>query len=212
MIILPQDWEYYIEQLNSPLPEILDEIERATYWKTTYPQMLSGKIQASILYFLVKMIRPANILEVGTFTGYATVAMADAMPVNSKLVTLDKNPHNLVIAQSFINKFRRSDDIEIIEGNALDFLEHDARTFDFIFLDADKENYPLYFDLLKEKLNPGGLWVTDNVLWNGKVVNPGNDREAQSIALFNHKVKNDHDLEKVVLPVRDGLMLIRFRD
>ncbi len=209
MITLPQDWEMYIEQINSPLPEILDEIERETHWKTTYPQMLSGKIQASVLHFLAGLIRPVSLLEVGTFTGYATLAMADAMPENAKLLTLEKNPANASLAKSFFDKFERSGQIELITGDAVSFLQNDTRRYDFIFLDADKENYPVYFDLLKPKLIPGGLWVTDNVLWNGKVLNPGNDREAKSIAVFNEKVKNDPDLIKIILPVRDGLMVIR---
>jgi len=208
MIPLPPDWELYIERHSLPLPEILDEIERETYLKTTYPQMLSGKIQGALLHFLVRLIRPKRILEIGTFTGYATVAMASAMPSEAVLDTVDLDDVTASMAQSFFDRTPWKDRIRLHRMAAQDFLENHTETYDFIFLDADKENYPLYYDLLKPLLSPGGLWVTDNVLWNGKVLAP-DDPASLAIHTFNTKAASDPDMEQIILPIRDGLMLLR---
>jgi len=208
MISLPPDWEMYIERHSSALPEILDEIERETYLKTTYPQMLSGKIQASFLHFTVKMNRPLRILEIGTFTGYATIAMASAMPPDAVLDTVETDETIAAMAQRFFRRTPWHDRIHLHLMPAKTFLAHARPLYDFIFLDADKENYPLYYDLLKPLLSPGGLWVTDNVLWSGKVLSPA-DPASRAIHRFNEKAAADPETEQIILPVRDGLMLLR---
>ncbi len=211
MIHLPLDWEMYMEKYQPGLPEILDRIERDTHLKTTYPQMLSGKIQAGILHFLVKMIQPEKILEIGTFTGYATLAMASALKPESVIHTLEIDSKVARMAKTFFDQTPWNNQIELFETSAAEFLSQTSHMYDFVFLDADKENYPLYYELIKTKLSPQGLWITDNVLWSGKVLNP-QDEQSKAIALFNEKIRLDPDLEQVFLPVRDGLMLIRFKN
>ncbi len=206
MITLPLDWELYIEKHTAPLPEILDEIERQTYLKTTYPQMLSGKIQAGLLHFLIKLSRPQKVLEIGTFTGYATIAMASALNEKAEIDTVENNEMMAEIARNFIEKSPWHNRITLHPADAVDFLKQTRNKYDFVFLDADKENYPVYFELIKPLLNPGALWVTDNVLWSGKVLNPS-DKQTEGIAVFNRRITEDNTLENYLLPVRDGLML-----
>ncbi len=211
MIKLPLDWEIYIEKHSSPLLEILDEIERQTYLRTTFPQMLSGKIQAGFLHFLVKLLRPDRILEIGTFTGYATIAMASALPDHAVLDTIEADETTAAMASEFFKQSPWKNKIKLHLENAEQFLRHTSLKYDFVFLDADKENYPKYYRLIKPLLNPGGLWITDNVLWSGKVLNPG-DGQAQAIDRFNKLVNEDSGLENYLLPIRDGLMLIKHKD
>ena len=208
MYQLPPEIERYVEELSSPLPGFLEELERVTHWETPYPQMLSGPVQAGILRFLVAMVHPQKILEIGTFTGYATLAMASALPEGGRIFTVDNNPENLHIFRRFLPECKNRSAIEIIEEDAVSFLRRTGQKFDFVFLDADKENYPEYYRLIKPLLNPDGLWVTDNILWSGKVLDP-KDEQSRAIARFNRLVREDPDLLAQILPVRDGLLLIR---
>ncbi len=208
MYSLPFDIQEYVERFQPELPEILDEIERQTHLQTSYPQMLSGKIQAGLLYFLTKLMGAREILEIGTFTGYSSIAMAAATDEKARVTTIEQDEKNLLLARSFIEQSGMKDKITVLEGNATDILPSLNRPFDFIFLDADKENYPLYYKLLKPLLKKKGLWVTDNVLWNGKVLSP-QDEASRGIARFNELVQKDKELENYLLPIRDGLMLIR---
>ena len=208
MYQLSPEIERYIEEMSSSLPGFLEELERATYWETPYPQMLSGPIQAGILRFLVALVQPAKILEIGTFTGYATLAMASALPEGGRILTIDNNPENLHIFRRFLPECKNRSAIEIIEEDAVSFLQRTDQKFDFVFLDADKENYPEYYRLIKPLLNPDGLWITDNVLWSGKVLDP-KDEQSRAIARFNRMVREDPDLLAQILPIRDGLLLIR---
>jgi len=207
MITLPPDWEMYIERHSVRLPPILDEIERDTYLKTTYPQMLSGKIQAAFLHFMVKMIRPARILELGTFTGYATVAMASAMPPHAVIDTVEIDGRTAEMAATYFARTPWHDRIRLHRTAAEEFLKNRLPAYDFIFLDADKENYPLYFHLLKPLLSPRGLWITDNTLWNGKVLSP-TDPASIAIHRFNEAATHDPQLLPLLLPLRDGLMCV----
>jgi len=208
MIFLPPDLEKYIEDHSLKLPSVLDEIERETYWKTPYPQMLSGKIQASFLHFMVKMIRPRRILEIGTFTGYTAVAMASAMPPQCVLDTVEIHETTASMARNFFSRTPWKNRIRLHVESASEFLKKAKGPYDFIFLDADKENYPLYYDLLKPLLSSDGLWITDNVLWNGKVLQP-RDAASRAIDAFNRKAAEDPETEQMILPIRDGLMLLR---
>ena len=208
MIGLPPDLKAYIEDHNLRLMPLMDELERETHWHTPYPQMLSGKTQAAILYFLVRLTGARRVLEVGTFTGYATLAMAQALHHEGRIVTIEHNSETLEIARKFFKKSGLNDKIDILQGDALDVLTTMDPFFDFIFLDADKERYPQYYPLLKKLLAPAGLWVTDNVLWSGKVLAPS-DEQTRGIATFNEIAANDSSIEQVILPLRDGLMLLR---
>ncbi len=207
MMHLPPEWEKYIESVNLPLSPLLDELERETHWRTPYPQMLSGKIQAALLHFLVRLTGARRVLEVGTFTGYATLAMAQALPEDGQIITLEHNAETLGIAQGYFERSGLARKIHIRHGDALETLQKIDGSFDFIFLDADKEHYPQYYPLLKNLLTQRGLWVTDNVLWSGKVLNPS-DAQARGIATFNKLAANDPAIEQVILPLRDGLMLL----
>ncbi|NPA43451.1 MAG: methyltransferase [Chlorobi bacterium] len=210
MMTLPPDLERYIEQFSAPLPPILDEIERDTWLKTPYPQMLSGKIQAGLLGFLTGLVRPRRILEIGTFTGYATLAMASAMPPDAMIDTVESDPVTAEMARSYFERTPWNDRIRLHLMPAARFLEKVREPYDLIFLDADKENYPLYYKLLKPLLSPRGLWITDNVLWSGKVLAP-RDPASRGIHYFNELVARDKDLTQTIVPVRDGLMLIRLQ-
>jgi len=210
MIHLPPEWEKYIESVNLPLSPLLDELERETHWRTPYPQMISGKIQAALLHFLIRITGAQRVLEVGTFTGYATLAMAQALPEDGQIITLEHNEETLAIAQRYFDLSGLAGKIHIRQGDALEILQGLDGAFDFVFLDADKERYPQYFPVIKQRLAPGGLWVTDNVLWSGKVITP-TDPQSRGIARFNRMAAGNKELEQVILPVRDGLMLLRKR-
>jgi len=203
---LPPEWEIYMEELLPDTGPLLDRVEQYTRWHTPYPQMISGKWQAAFLHFLVRLRRPLHVLEIGTFTGYATLAMAHALPDDARLVTLENRPENARIARKFIRECSKSVQIEFVETDALVWLEQNAQMFDFVYLDAAKEDYPRYFSLVKHRLRPGAWWITDNVLWNGKVLNPGRDKQASAIARFNRMVKDDPQLMNMLIPLRDGLM------
>jgi predicted O-methyltransferase YrrM len=205
------DWEIYIEQFISRLDPLLDELENYTRWHTPYPQMLSGKWQAAFLHFLVRLKQPRRVLEIGTFTGYATLAMAQALPDGSKIITLENHPENLSIARRFFRKSKFGHKIEAVETQAPDWLSRNNEKYDLVFLDADKENYPRYYQIIKKRLNPGAWWITDNVLWNGKVLNPGRDPQARAIAAFNESVRRDPQLETMLIPLRDGLLWTVYR-
>ena len=208
MIPLPFELENYAEEFTSFLPPVLDEIERQTFLKTTYPQMLSGRIQAGLLHFLIRLTRAEHVLEIGTFTAYSSIAMASALTKGGKIITLEIDEKNTLLAKEFIKKSGFERQIELIQKNAIEYLSGLSEKFDFIFLDADKENYPEYYRLIKPLLKENTLWVADNVWWSGKVLNP-RDEASQAIAEFNRLVKNDKDLVGYFLPLRDGLMLIQ---
>ena len=206
MIHLPPEWETYIEALLPELDPLLDELESHTHWHTPYPQMLSGKWQAAFLHFLIKVKGAKKVLEIGTFTGYATLAMAQALPQDGRITTLEKSEENAAIARAFFRRSPYGKFIELHSAPAGEWLESHEEFFDLVFLDADKEHYPLYFPLVKRHLVPGAWWITDNILWNGKVPEGRRDAQTAGIARFNRMMKADPDFLSMPLPVRDGLM------
>jgi len=200
----------YLEQHSSPMHSVLDDIYRQTHLQQLYPRMLSGPLQGRLLDLICKLLRPKTILEVGTFTAYATIVMAMAIEDNAHLITIEANEE---LEDTILENLKKAEvfhKVSLKIGQAVDIIPTLSTSFDLIFLDADKMNYPVYFDLLLTKLNPGGFLLADNVLWNGKVTDAAaQDAETNAIRLFNKKVSAETDVEQIILPIRDGLSLIR---
>ena len=205
---LPMD--RYLENHASAEPELLKKLRKETYQKTTQPHMISGFLQGRLLSILSKMVSPKNILEIGTFTGYATLCLAEGLTKDGTIYTLDKNEDLAYIPQKYFAESPQSSQIQFILGDAREEIKNIDVTWDFVFIDADKESYQEYLQLIKPKLRSGGIILIDNVLWYGKVLeeNPTN-KATQQIKLVNKIVAEDPDFENVILPLRDGIHLIR---
>ena len=204
------EMERYLEAHASDEPDILRRLRRETYQKTTQPHMISGYLQGRFLSILSKIISPKNILEVGTFTGYAALSMAEGLREDGKLYTIDKNEDLAWLPQKYFDESEYSGRIEFIQGNALEVIPTLDVEFDLVFIDADKENYSRYIEIIKPKLRSGGVLLIDNVLWYGKVLEKEPKREAtKQIKLVNEIVTKDPDFENLILPLRDGIHLIR---
>ncbi|MEO0330922.1 MAG: O-methyltransferase [Bacteroidota bacterium] len=201
--------ENYVREHSTLETPLLNELRRETYLKVLMPHMVSGPVQGSVLAMLVRMIRPQRILEIGTFTGYSAIWMASAMPSGGKLITLDINEELSEIVQKYIHQSELQDVIEPKIGNALELIPTLEETFELVFIDADKANYPHYYELALGKLRSGGFIIADNVLWHGKVVDSGKkvDAKTQVLKDFNAFIQQDSRVENVLLPIRDGLMV-----
>jgi predicted O-methyltransferase YrrM len=202
--------EQYVLAHSRRAPEYLQELERETRLKVLMPQMISGTLQGSTLAMFVHMLRPERVLEIGTFTGYATLWMAEALPENGLITTIDVNEELEDMVRSYIARSGLASRIEYIIGNALEVVPSLQGSFDMVFIDADKINYKVYYEMVLPKVRPGGFIIADNVLWGGKVVSEEilkNNGEA--IREFNDYVHNDERVENVLFPIRDGLMIAR---
>ena len=198
----------YIENLTSPQSKLLAALERETYQKTVLPQMISGHYQGRLLSLLARMKQPQKILEVGTFTGYATLCLAEGLQPDGQIISIDKNDEFQVIQNKYFAQSVYRKQIKQIIGNAREVIPNLPETFDLVFLDADKRYYPQYFEMLVPKINKGGLLIADNVLWYGKVLeSQPKDAETQAIKRYNEMLANDDRVEAVILPVRDGLSM-----
>ena len=173
------------------------------------PQMLSGRLQGRVLSFLSRIVNPKKILEIGTFTGYSALCLAEGLPANGKLITIEYNNELKEIITRYIKKSPFNKNIELIIDDAKMALDNLSGNIDLVFLDASKEDYLLYYKKIIPKLNKGGIIVADNVLWSGKVINDINDKTAKAINEFNEYVQNDIRTENIMLPIRDGLSIIR---
>ncbi len=201
--------EKFIEERSTPLPKVCKEI--AEFTKKEIPQhaMLSSPLQALLLKFLVEITSSKKVLELGTFTGYATLAMASGLPPDGKIVSIDREKKYLEIARKFWDKDPNGGKIQEIHGEILKVLPRLEEGWDFVFIDADKINLIGYLELSLEKISPQGLIVVDNIFWGGKVFLEEKDEETQAIQAFTQYVVGREDLEKLLLPIRDGLYLIR---
>jgi len=172
---------------------------------------LSGHFQGRLLSMLVHMMRPRRILEIGTYTGYSALCLAEGLADDGLLITLDKNEELEDIARAAWQQSTYAQKIDLRLGDATKLIPEIDEVFDLVFIDADKQNYSVYFDLVIDKVRPGGLMLADNVLWSGKVVEPlkASDKDTPAVLAFNQKVQDDPRVENVLLPVRDGLMMIR---
>lgn len=213
MSFLPEEINEYLEGLLSAEPEVLKKLDRETNLKVPYPNMLTGHTQGRFLAFMSRLLRPERILEVGTYTGYSAICLAEGLAGGGELITIDKNPEVAEIALRYFREARLEKTITRIEGNALEIIPALEGLFDLIFLDADKENYPQYLDIILNKLSPGGLIMIDNTLWGGKVLRPAHsgDSETQGIRQLNKMISEDPKLESYLLPLRDGVTLLRRR-
>lgn len=192
-----------------PESELLQKINRETYLKVLMPRMLSGHYQGRVLSLLSKMISPTRILEIGTFTGYATLCLAEGLAEAGILYTLDINEELEDMVRSNFAASAFNDQIKYIIGDATESITDLNETFDLVFIDADKKNNGTYYDLIFDRVRSGGIIIVDNVLWSGKVLNDIQDKDTKNISTFNDKIAMDCRVEKLILPVRDGLFIIR---
>jgi caffeoyl-CoA O-methyltransferase len=212
MDFISQELLAYCEQHSSEEDELLKQITRETYAKVLMPRMLSGHLQGKFLEFLVKMNNPKVVLEIGTYTGYSGICLARGLGENGKLITLDINDELETMVRVFFEKSGLSHKIDYRIGNALDIIPKLESTFDMVFIDADKINYINYYNLVIDRLNKGGIIISDNVLWSGKVIMNADrkiDKDTKIILDFNRMVQEDPRVENILLPIRDGLMLAR---
>lgn len=201
----------YAEQHTSPESELLQRINRETNLEVLMPRMLSGHLQGRILAMVSKMISPSYIVEIGTYTGYSALCMAEGLKEAGKLITIEYNEELQKRILGYFNKSEYANLIDLRVGDAMAILPTLATGIDLVFIDADKTNYLNYYNLVFDKLNSGGYILADNVLWSGKVIEEVNPDDADTIALkkFNTFVQQDERVENILMPVRDGLMLIR---
>lgn len=211
MHFLSQDLEDYIEQHSENEPALLAALNKETYQKILLPRMCSGHFQGRVLSMLSKLIRPLNLLEIGTFTGYATLCLCEGMQANGHLHTIDIKEELVDFQRKYFDQSPWKNQITQHLGEAVDIIPTLDLKFDLVFIDADKENYINYFHLVLPKMNAGGIILSDNVLWSGKVVEPlqKNDLSTKVILEYNLLLKNDPRIETVLLPIRDGLTVSR---
>ena len=201
----------YAEEHTSPESELLSELNRDTNAHVMFPRMLSGHLQGRLLSMLSKMIRPKKILEIGTYTGYSALCLSEGLQEGGMIHTIELNPEHEDMILKYFRNAGVDKKITLHLGNARKIIPTLNETFDLIFIDADKENYCNYFELIFSKLRNGGYIFADNTLWSGKVLEPvnPNDKETKGIVEFNNKIAADSRVENILLPVRDGLMIIR---
>lgn len=204
------DMDRYLEGHTFEEPDLLRRLRKETFQKTTQPHMISGYLQGRLLSILVKMKNPESVLEIGTFTGYATLCLAEGLSNAGKITTLDINEELSYLPRKYFNESEYASRITFLLQDAKDFLKKGEESFDFVFIDADKENYVTYLHLIKPRLKSGGVLLFDNVLWYGKVLEENPKQQSTKIIKeLNSLVSQDPDLENVILPLRDGLHLIR---
>jgi caffeoyl-CoA O-methyltransferase len=199
----------YCENFSEKETKLLAELNRETFLKTNQPRMLSGHLQGRLLSFLSKLTKPDFILEIGTYTGYSALCLAEGLSENGRLITIDPNEETNLFAKKFFDKSIYKSKIELITGQAHSIIPTLNQIIDLVFIDADKKNYSLYYDLIIDKVKTGGLIIVDNVLWSGKVTENEMDKDTRLIHEFNLKVNSDSRVENLLLPIRDGLMLLR---
>ena len=201
----------YTELHSTGESKLLEKLRRETFQKVLHPRMLSGPLQGRLLSLISKLIRPKKILELGTYTGYATLCLSEGLVQDGDIHTIDKNEELIAIQNKYFKASGRRSNIHQHLGEALSIIPQLEGPFDLVFIDADKENTQAYFDLCMERVPSGGLILTDNVLWSGKVLDSADkdDRDTLALQEFNHKVANDSRVESLMLPLRDGITLSR---
>lgn len=211
MYFLPEAIDNYIVAHSEQEPKLLQQLTRETYQKVLQPIMLSGPYQGRVLSMISKLINPKSILELGTFTGYSTLCLAEGLAKNGQLHTIDINEELVDFQRKYFDKSGFGEQIIQHTGNAIEIIPSIKSTFDLVFIDADKPNYSNYFHLVIDKLNYGGIILSDNVLWHGKVVEPLNpkDHSTKAVLDYNTLLENDNRIETVILPIRDGLTISR---
>ncbi len=211
MHFISEELEYYVEQHCSPESDLLQRLNKETYQKVLQPRMLSGHFQGKVLSMLSKLIRPERVLELGTYTGYATLCLAEGLSPSGELHTIDIKEELVNFQRKYFDASGYGKQIFQHVGPALEIIPTLDGPFDLVFIDADKENYIAYFHLILPKMKPGGIILSDNVLWSGKVVEPfqPNDKSTQVLLEYNQLLASHPKLETVLLPIRDGLTVSR---
>ena len=211
MNFIDQKIEAYALEHSQPESEVLKKLNRETYAKVIQPRMLSGHMQGNILSMFSNMIKPKNILEIGTYIGYSAICLEQGLQENGTLFTIDVNEELEKMVRRYFNEAGVSSKINYIIGDALNVIPTINETFDLVFIDADKRNYANYYNLIFDKVNKGGYIISDNVLWSGKVIDNPNysDLDTKIIDSFNKMIHNDLRVEHILLPIRDGLMVAR---
>lgn len=207
-----QSVQQYCETYTTPESDILKQLNRDTHANVLQPRMLSGHFQGRLLSMISSMIRPVHILEIGTYTGYSAICLAEGLAEGGQLITIDVNAEQEDRIRKYIDEAGMNDRIRFIVGDAKNIIKTLSLIFDLIFIDADKPNYPTYYEQAIEKLRPGGFMLIDNVLWSGKVLNDTErqrDKDTAILHQLNEKIQNDPRVENILLPVRDGLMLVK---
>ena len=213
MHFIPEALDKYVVNHSENEPELLKALTRETYQKILQPRMLSGHYQGRLLSMLSKLIRPKTILEIGTYTGYSALCLAEGMQIEGELHTIDINEELHDFQRKYLDASAYGNQIHQYTGDAFEIIPKLETTFDLVFIDADKPNYPAYFHSIIDKMNPNGIILSDNVLWSGKVIQPlqKNDFSTKALLEYNTLLKEDERLETVVLPIRDGLTISRVR-
>ena len=204
-----ENWIKYAEDFTSGESEVLQELRAHCYAHYEDSMMLSGFFQGRVLSMLSYMIRPKVVLEIGTYLGYSALCFAEGLADGGKVITLDVQEDTNHVARSFVAKTEFNDKIEFHLGNAVEIIQTLPETFDLVFIDADKPNYSNYYNLVFDKVRAGGFIIADNVLWSGKVIEEVKDENTQALHEFNRTILADDRVENVLLPIRDGLMIVR---
>lgn len=213
MHFLPEKIDNYVVKNSQQEPKILQELSRETWQKVLNPRMLSGAFQGRVLSMISKLIQPKIILEIGTYTGYSALCLSEGLSSKGKIITIDKNEELETLQNKYFEKSGYRNQIEQKVGNALEIIPELNDKFDLVFIDADKSNYVNYFHLIIEKMNSGGIILSDNVLWSGKVVEKLNPKDVDTKVLleYNELLNSDERIETVLLPIRDGLTISRVK-
>lgn len=211
MEIVNSSIEKYCELHTEPESSLLQKINRETHLEVLMPRMLSGHLQGRFLSMLSKMICPKNILEIGTFTGYAALCLAEGLAESGKLITIDVNEELAPRVNHYFSLSDKATQLQYLNGDALQIIPTLDEQFDIVFIDADKKNYARYYEMVFDKVNPGGYIIADNVLWSGKVVEPSaqKDSDTLNMLVFNKMLAQDKRIEPFLMPLRDGLMICR---
>jgi caffeoyl-CoA O-methyltransferase len=209
MEFTPLEIQEYCEAHTSSESALLKSINRDTHAHVLMPRMLSGHLQGRMLTMISQMIRPERILEIGTYTGYSALCLSEGLTKTGNLITIDINEELESRVRKYFEQSPYAKQIDFRIGNALEIIPTLEESFDLVFIDADKINYSRYYDLVLDKVRPGGFILADNVLWSGKILAPNPDKDTRSILEFNKKVAEDSRVENVLLPVRDGVMVVR---
>jgi caffeoyl-CoA O-methyltransferase len=215
MNFLPEEIENYALSHSEPEPELLKELNRNTHLNVLQPRMLSGHLQGRFLSMISKIHKPDNILEIGTYTGYSALCLAEGLSITGELHTIDNNEELNEFALSYFRRSSFASRIIKHTADATRIIPTLDKTWDMVFIDADKSNYLKYYNMVIERMNPGGIIIADNVLWSGKVLQddiPASDKDTLALQEFNEFITRDTRVEKLLLPIRDGLMCIRKKD
>jgi predicted O-methyltransferase YrrM len=213
MHFLPEKLDDYVIAHSQKEPKLLQELSRETWQKVLAPRMLSGHFQGRVLSMISKLINPKNVLEIGTYTGYSALCLVEGIQTNGELHTIDTNEELYDFQRRYFNKSGYGNQIIQHIGNALDIIPTIDKTFDLVFIDADKKNYPNYLKIILPMLKSGSVILTDNVLWTGKVIEElqKGDKDTEELLKYNKIINEDSQLETVLLPIRDGLTITRVR-